>query len=125
MINRLIAVSLLIVMISNCLSRFFIYAEFKANQKYIAAVLCENKEKPKMHCNGKCYLMKKLKQAEEKEKKQQQSEQKKAIQDYFILSEGSTEPAMGFYVHQAIAPYLVFTLPQISFDIPHPPPLSV
>ncbi len=33
-----------------------------------------------MHCNGKCYLMKKLKQAEEKEKKQERESQRTAFQ---------------------------------------------
>ncbi|EHQ31087.1 hypothetical protein Mucpa_7043 [Mucilaginibacter paludis DSM 18603] len=34
-----------------------------------------------MHCNGHCYLMKKLKQTEEKEKKQEQQEQKSRYQE--------------------------------------------
>lgn len=28
---------------------------------------CENKARPKLHCNGKCQMMKKLKEAEKKE----------------------------------------------------------
>lgn len=28
---------------------------------------CENKARPKMHCNGKCQMMKKLKQEEKKD----------------------------------------------------------
>ena len=31
-------------------------------------VLCENKAKPMMHCNGKCHLMKELAKAAENEK---------------------------------------------------------
>lgn len=31
-----------------------------ANRSYIAANLCENRAKPKMHCEGKCYLKKNL-----------------------------------------------------------------
>lgn len=30
------------------------------NYNYIANELCVNKDKPKMHCNGKCHLMKEL-----------------------------------------------------------------
>lgn len=40
---------------------------FKVNQDRIAAEKCENKDIPMMHCNGKCYLAKKLKKLEEKE----------------------------------------------------------
>jgi hypothetical protein len=31
-----------------------------ANRAYIATTLCENRDRPQMRCNGKCYLKKKL-----------------------------------------------------------------
>jgi hypothetical protein len=34
--------------------------EYYANYDYIATVLCENKDKPYLECNGKCYLQKQL-----------------------------------------------------------------
>lgn len=37
--------------------------EYHANYDYIAAVLCENRDKPYLECNGKCYLEKQLKKA--------------------------------------------------------------
>lgn len=37
--------------------------EYYANYDYIATVLCENKDKPYLECNGKCYLQKQLKKA--------------------------------------------------------------
>lgn len=40
---------------------------FKVNQAEIIAEKCENKAIPMLHCNGKCYLGKKLKKLEEKE----------------------------------------------------------
>ncbi|MDB5021541.1 MAG: hypothetical protein JWQ28_2668 [Pedobacter sp.] len=72
MLNRCLAILLLVALIGSSLSRVFVYAGFEANQSYIAKVLCENKSRPWMHCNGRCYLMKKLKEATEKEKKQQE-----------------------------------------------------
>jgi hypothetical protein len=36
--------------------------EYYANYNYIATVLCENKDKPYLECNGKCYLQKQLKE---------------------------------------------------------------
>jgi len=35
--------------------------EYHANYEYIATVLCENRDKPYLECNGKCYLEKQLK----------------------------------------------------------------
>lgn len=38
--------------------------EYYANYDYIATVLCENKDKPYLECNGKCYLEKQLNKVE-------------------------------------------------------------
>jgi len=35
-------------------------AEYAVNYTYIAEVLCINKARPELHCNGKCYLSKEL-----------------------------------------------------------------
>ena len=55
------------VFTTNC-SRLLVYAGFNLNQNYIATQLCENRNKPWMHCNGRCYFMKKIRQAEENER---------------------------------------------------------
>ena len=41
--------------------------EYAFNYEYISKVLCVNKAKPKMHCNGKCHLMKELAKTSESE----------------------------------------------------------
>ncbi len=41
--------------------------EYVVNYEYISKVLCENKAKPMMHCNGKCHLMKELAKASDAE----------------------------------------------------------
>ncbi|GAA4888905.1 hypothetical protein GCM10023311_11090 [Flaviramulus aquimarinus] len=43
------------------------YVEYVLNQDYIAEFLCVNKDKPKLQCNGKCYLVKELKKQQENE----------------------------------------------------------
>lgn len=42
--------------------------EYGLNYDYIAEVLCINKAKPELHCDGKCYLKKQLAAASETEK---------------------------------------------------------
>lgn len=37
--------------------------DYAVNYKYINQVLCVNKSKPMLHCNGKCYLAKELSQS--------------------------------------------------------------
>ena len=40
-------------------SKAMIVAEYQLNREYIAKNLCVNKSRPKMHCNGRCHMMKK------------------------------------------------------------------
>ncbi len=42
--------------------------DYVVNYEYISKVLCENKAKPELKCNGKCHLMKELAKASEDEK---------------------------------------------------------
>lgn len=41
--------------------------DYVVNYEYISKVLCVNKAKPKMQCNGKCHLMKELAKTSENE----------------------------------------------------------
>lgn len=68
-------------MISVHFSQFFIYAGFELNQTYIVKELCENRSRPELNCNGKCFLKKKLQAAEEKERKQEQENQRNRYQE--------------------------------------------
>lgn len=45
----------------------FPFLEYAFDYEYISTVLCENKDKPELKCNGKCYLMQALAEASEKE----------------------------------------------------------
>jgi hypothetical protein len=49
-------------------------AYFHLNRDYIAKVLCENRQRPELKCNGNCYLAKKLKQQEETQDKETTSQ---------------------------------------------------
>jgi hypothetical protein len=67
---KFIAVPILILLVmSQTFSHWFVVMGFKLNQDYIAKNLCENRYRPKLHCNGNCVLMKKLKQQEKEEQK--------------------------------------------------------
>lgn len=85
MLLKPISVLLLFSLLSANCSNLLVCLGFEANQNYIAKELCENKDKPEMHCNGKCYLMKKLKQAQDKEQKQERQSQKTQIQDALVV----------------------------------------
>jgi hypothetical protein len=93
MLRRLTAWLLIFSVLTVNYSRLVVYAGFRLNQSYIAANLCENRNKPQMHCNGRCYLMKKLKQAEEKQNNAAKEAQKNLVQDAWC----TTISEMKFY----------------------------
>ncbi|GAB4032740.1 hypothetical protein [Spirosoma jeollabukense] len=45
-------------------------AYYHVNKDYIARVLCQNRDKPMLHCDGQCYLAKRLKAQQDKQDKE-------------------------------------------------------
>jgi hypothetical protein len=86
MFKRFLALLLIALIVSANFTRLFIYAGFEVNQKYIAEKLCENRNKPWLNCHGRCYLMKKIKQAEDKERSTERQIQKSLFQDAFVTT---------------------------------------
>jgi hypothetical protein len=107
---KLTAVLLIIAIISSSFSRFFIYAGYQLNKNYIAAKLCENRNRPWLHCNGKCYLMKKLKQAEEKQNASEREAQKNLVQESLC----NDIPHVKFYTQLL----QVIAIPNNRIDLP-------
>lgn len=68
--RSVIAYILLAAIMLPTLSPWGTIAYFKLNREYIAKVLCENRKRPELHCDGKCYLAKQLKQQKDKQDKE-------------------------------------------------------
>lgn len=65
---KFIAVPILILLLmAQTFSKWFVEISFNLNRDYIAKNLCENRYRPILKCNGNCVLMKKMKQEEKKE----------------------------------------------------------
>lgn len=100
-------------------------AYFNLNREYIAKVLCENRDKPKLNCNGKCYLAKILKQQQDKQNK----ETTERVQNLPVLQLFSNPlPAFAFlgftspdYSLRNNFCYRLETYPSPSFGILRPP----
>ena len=54
-------------------SKALILFDYCLNKKYIASTLCENRNRPQMHCNGKCHLRKELKKEDERQGNERQN----------------------------------------------------
>ena len=66
--KKLTAAIFIIAFLVQTFSEAVIIIDFYANQKYIAENLCVNKDKPMMHCCGKCQLRKRLQQQQNSDK---------------------------------------------------------
>ncbi len=66
--------------------------DYAVNYNYIVNVLCENKDKPEMHCNGKCHLTKELAKEAGADSKNPFSEKASKTEiPQFIISENLKE----------------------------------
>jgi len=67
LLHRLVAFGVLLVFLAYTFSKYVIVADYYGN-KHAYMEQCENKNKPWMHCNGKCQLAKKLQQQDSSDK---------------------------------------------------------
>lgn len=101
--------------------KLVICINYELNKGYIAKNLCENRSKPKMHCDGKCQLKKQL----EKEDKQEDSSKfgLKEKSEWQINSFSKERNLSNNYVTGTInySPHKIQKIKLISTSIFHPP----
>lgn len=122
-LKKVIAVLLIVSTILSCFMQLLVFTGYKLNKNYIAGVLCTNKNKPELHCNGKCFLDIKIKELEKKNKQEQEtlkrnSEVKPPI---FNFPLGIIHT---FVVVKLETPYLEKQPQEVYFSIFHPPALE-
>lgn len=124
MLRPIIAILFLLAFLGQTFNRAFIMLDYYTNTAAFAKN-CENKARPMMHCNGKCQMMKKIKQ---EEKKDQQTPDRKGENKNEIISLKPQDVIFsGFLKRIEITyPALKNTGHAIgrSYAIFHPPPFS-
>jgi hypothetical protein len=120
MLRSFTAFLLIFTVLTANFSRVYMYAAYELNKSYIASTLCENRDKPQLHCNGKCFFMKKVKQAAEKEKRNERESQKNLIQEAFV-NRAVTIRFSSQLLQVFNAPELPIVLPLHSASIFQPP----
>ncbi|SHF58189.1 hypothetical protein SAMN05444483_101668 [Salegentibacter echinorum] len=102
--------------------------EYVVNYNYIVEVLCENKDKPEMECDGKCYLSKQLaKQTESVENNPFQDIKKIEIPQFIIAEEIAKfnfYPKTNFTLKKVIGYKPNLKAFQFTSKIFHPPQLG-
>lgn len=123
MFKRATVILLIFSVLATNLSFYFVFAGFELNHKYIAEKLCENRNKPWLHCNGKCYFMKKIRQAQEKQNSEESQSQKNMLQLAYCVQTN----AIKFHtqlLQVIIVPNNHAPLPQQPANIFQPPQLG-
>lgn len=81
---KIVAVFFILSFFTHQFGKLVILADYYANTSQYAKK-CINKSRPKLHCNGKCQMMKKIQEEEKKEKEdaEKKNENKKDAPLYF------------------------------------------
>lgn len=67
--TRFFALFLAVLVLLQTFSRELLVLDYQARKAEITRLFCVNKDKPRLHCNGKCHLRKQLGKATDTESK--------------------------------------------------------
>jgi hypothetical protein len=123
MLRYLLVCTLLVAFAMQTFQRGLIVLDYYANTASFAKD-CENKARPLLHCNGKCQMMKKLKQ---EERKDQQNPERKSENKNETWTSASYFTTLSLQLpEEKTHTYPVMTdasLADQSYSIFHPPAL--
>lgn len=81
----------------------FAFIDYEMNYEFISQVLCVNKDKPELQCNGKCHLVKEMAKTEKPENRGDRNNEVLRLSFHEIVTETKQYPIIGVrYIHQFI-----------------------
>ena len=103
-----------------------VYLDFELRKDFIIKNLCENRFKPQLNCNGKCYLAKKLHKIAEdnatKETQKQGQSMKKIMEEVFETTPlFSCDLMVKNLSKKSIYSYQLAHFQSVTFSLFHPP----
>lgn len=84
-----ISIFLISTILLQSLSSMITVVAYEINKEYITKTFCENKDKPSLHCDGKCHLMKQINELQKKENAPQNNIKEKMEMQLFSESKSS------------------------------------
>ena len=102
-----------------------IVLHFKLNQKAIVDEFCINKNQPKLHCEGKCFLKKQLQKTDQSDPSATHTYQKV---DMFFISNMDLDIkhlATEIKHKKVAAKRTIYTAPHLEIFVPPPIPLLI
>lgn len=128
-VKTAVAIMILLSLLLQSVVQLGIIGYYELNKAYIAKNLCENRDKPKMKCCGKCYLRKQLKKVEDNDhtsKNPSVKIEKNEVVPYIIPATVALKAAPAFsgpasiknparqHLHGLLIPASVFHPPSVS-----------
>ena len=108
-----------------------VYLDYELRKDYIKSVLCVNKNRPEMHCDGKCYLAKRIAAAQKQEESQAEKEFVSKLVEIdstnSIFNQTSIKFELFSYIIETFDNYFYLQNPiaSITTYIFHPPQSSI
>jgi hypothetical protein len=121
LMTRLISILLLSGFLFQGFSKVLILADYEWNKEYISKTLCENKNKPQSHCNGKCHLKKQLAKEEKRENAPANNLKEKSEIQLFSQKAETVFPGRYVTGNLSFAPFQLMETASPSFAVFHPP----
>lgn len=113
----------MLLLLMQTFSKWALIFQYEVNKNYIAAVLCENRNKADIHCEGNCVLMKKMKASGEDNTPQNNQPAKIKIAEPVFVSIGTLPclPAVFQQKKTLHSHYMLKKYSTPSRSIFHPP----
>jgi len=122
MLRQCSALVLLVAFVASSFSKAVIVVDFYANRDYIAKTLCENRDKPMMHCCGRCQLRKRLQHNDNQDRNnpERRADNK---QEVFFSDDSVSAPMVPELASSSLLfrPFLSASSMDRAVDIFHPP----
>src|SRR5215213_8628353 len=118
---------LIMLLLSQAFSKWLLVIEYNMNKDFISQKLCINKAKPKLHCNGRCQMMKRLAEEEKQNSSNTNNNTSRIKIQESVFSNEIVQLLVPLPLSSAISyneepPVFVYSVPASS--IFHPPALG-
>lgn len=120
MFKKILIYFLVVCSVSNGAMQLVVYSGYKMNKEYITSVFCINKEHPELHCDGQCFLAKKLKDLDSKNK-QVQENLKRIVEAEPKFHHTTINHQLSYFIIKQESGYLEKPIKDLSVSIFHPP----
>ena len=116
----MVALLLIAVFLMQTFNRYFIVADYYTRTKAYTSI-CENQNKPQVHCNGRCQLLKRLKQEDAKDRHNPNRKANQQDELVFIRLLSACTQSVKLCTNTLYLRFTIFLPSVCSAGIFHPP----